>query len=406
MLRNVMRLLAGNGVAKALTIATAAIVSKFYSAEVYGQYASLLAVCALLTAISSLRIGNILPLVSDYKEKKALTVFALAVILLFVVLVITGNLALYAFGEGLPLDLIVWFIGLLVCASLHELGVQFATSLGFFKAISNRNIIQSSLEMLLKGLGILILPSVEVLFLGRMAFWLVYFPEVARHVGTKSLSDTWTSLKLGKSIALRYVDVPKYQIPSQFALVLSNQMPLLILTRYFDLSVVGTYSLIYNLLQVSGNIVSSSVSTTILGSARERSEKIETFAYLKSRGVKMIILVAFTVLVFNVVVLERLLLWWLGSEWIGVDVMVLPISIALFVRMITNSLSPIFLLERKEGVARNLAFVRVVILAAVWCGQGFWDLSLSQLLWLMMSLLALNRLFSLFVQSKILRDAL
>ena len=249
------------------------------------------------------------------------------------------------------------------------------------------------------------MPSVQVLFFGRMAFWSVYFPEVARHLRIRSFSSTWTSLKLGKSIAFRYVDVPKNQIPSQFALVLSNQMPLFILTKYFDLSVVGTYSLVFNLLQVSGNIISSSVSTTILGSARERNEKIETFQYLKSKGVKMIILVSLSVLFFNVVVLERLLLWWLGSEWVGVNVMVLPISIALFIRMITNSLSPIFLLERKENLARNLAFVRVFILFLVWCGQGFLDFSLSQLLWLMMSLLALNRLFSLVVQSKILRDA-
>ena len=153
MLRNVMRLLAGNGLAKVLTIATAAIVSKFYSADVYGQYASLLAICALLTSISSLRIGNILPLVPDYKEKQALTVFALAVILLFVALVIIGNMVLYAVGEGIPSNLLVWLIGCLY--QFVRVRFSVATSLGSFKAISNRNIIQSSLEMIFKGVGVL-----------------------------------------------------------------------------------------------------------------------------------------------------------------------------------------------------------------------------------------------------------
>ena len=110
--RNVFTLVSGNVVAQVITLILVPIITRLYAPSVFGEFATVMGIAAVLTAISSFRYSAAVFLPSSEMDTVAvvmlgLTLVAIFTSLLFVVLLFTWDVVVI----GVRLDFAFTFMG-------------------------------------------------------------------------------------------------------------------------------------------------------------------------------------------------------------------------------------------------------------------------------------------------------
>lgn len=270
--RNVATLMTGTTVAQALPVAISPILTRLYSPEDFGVLALFVAITTIFGSIANARYE--LAIMLPHEDEEALniaalgllTAFALSIVLLLLVLVfnaeICGLLGNERIGPWLYLiPLSVFFTGLFNVLNYYNNRIKQYGDIA--RANVLKAIVMASVQLAAGGLKL----GGGGLVLGHAASSLFANAKLLRNVRARVDFKGvvhWASMsRLGR----RYLDFPKYSMPSVLANSLSLQVASILIPAYYSVSTLGFYSVVQRVLGMPMALIGSAVSQVFFQTA-------------------------------------------------------------------------------------------------------------------------------------------
>ncbi|MBD3843174.1 MAG: oligosaccharide flippase family protein [Campylobacterales bacterium] len=375
----------GTTIAQAVPILIMPILTRLWSPEEFGVFATYMAFVAILGVISAGRLDMALMLPSKNEDAVRILIIGLALSLTFVLLLYP---IIFSFDKVLP----VWGFTVETWHYLVPLGVFLYASYAMMIAWHNRNknyklmsqsrVIQStSISFSQAFIGLIAKFNFGLIFsdlIGRLLSIIL----IIRGTGLLSLK-----LKMSKTkkIALlkRYRKFPLIEAPASFINVSSHQLPFIVLPIIFSPVIVGHYFLVFRVLMMPASLVGTAVLEVFKNRAQEDFKRtgscrpifIKTGLALFSIGVfPVVVLILFAPTLFSFV---------FGEEWreAGEYAQVLaPLALAQFV---SAPLSYVLVFREKLFLDLKLQIVFLsLVVVALWFASEL--MSISTAIWFLM----------------------
>lgn len=261
--KNVLTLMSGTAIAQAIPVAISPILTRIYTPEDFGVLALFTAIIAIFGAIVSGRYE--MAIIIPKKDEDAINIVALSfIIVVFMTLLSLSFVLLFHDEMVLSLgndEIGIWLyfvpVTLFFTGTFNILS-YFSNRKKYYQDISNATIIKSI---------VLSIVQLSVGFVKSGATGLVSGHIISTIFSNTTLLKKITNdklllskIKLIKLIALakKYKDFPKFQMPHAFFNGFSLGLPVYIFSSFFNLSVVGFYSLSTKIIFSPLMIISSS----------------------------------------------------------------------------------------------------------------------------------------------------
>lgn len=351
--RNVLTLMTGTSIAQAIPIALSPILTRIYGPEELGLFAVYTGVALVLSVIATGRYE--LAIMLPEKEEDAaeliklsslVTVFFSLVVLCIILIFplelsnLLGNRDIYKWLFFLPITILF--------SGFYQILNYWFNRKKKFRTLAKNRVLQNSstgagqLSFSNGGIGLLFGyvfgQFISLVFLARELYKgnHKYFYEFKFKI----------MLKLGK----RYINFPKYDVPTTALNVAAAQAPNILFTTFFAAQFAGFFYLTQRVLQAPISLI----STSILDVFKEEASKAyrETgqckFVYMKTAKWLLLITIIPSFLMFFFI--EDLFAFFFGSEWVeaGIYAKILIPSLAL--RFIVSPLSFMVYIAEKQKI--------------------------------------------------------
>jgi O-antigen/teichoic acid export membrane protein len=350
---DVLTLVGGTGIAQVVAIAVAPILSRIYSPSDFGILALFVSLSGILGAIACLRYEMSIMLPDSKKEADTQLILSIIVALLFstitaIIFLLFKNpilqlfnaqelgnyvylIPLFIFLQGMFLSLNFWnsrnkkfknMSRARISASLSQAGTQIgAGGIGYVSGIS---LIIGSLVGKIFSVMTLIHSSLKK---G------VYFRQI-------NLENLSAGIR-------RYKKFPIIDTWSTLLNSLSWQLPVLLLSAFFNSAIVGFYSLGFRLLQMPMSFIGSSISQVFYQRASE-SKKEGTLDVLAENVFRILVLIGLFPILILTLSGDAIFGVILGMEWVEAGVYVQILSIWGFIWFISSPLSTLYVVFEKQ----------------------------------------------------------
>ncbi|MDH8701959.1 O-antigen/teichoic acid export membrane protein [Dysgonomonadaceae bacterium PH5-43] len=355
-------LLSSNVVSQIISFAVYPVLTRLYNPDIFGNFVWLVSVSSILTILFTGRYE--LAIVLPKSKKKAMSLFQLAFIInisffviSFILFALGGNrFAVFLEEESLtsllPLVPVFAFLG----ASWQILNHFFIREKRYYN-ISSYNVVQSITNASVKCfLGIkgfvktgLIIGQLSAQFLAL---------TISVLLGQKAFKGFFSiDRSLIKEVAKEYSNFPKFSLPHGLLNILN--LPVLILPFYFDMELVGLFSLAITIGQSPVVLLGGSAYQTLL---QRISKKVQTLQNIKTDCIKFCKTCSFVLvplLILFMFIPEGVFTWAFGAEWSGIGLVFKLIAPWLFVRLLVNALSfiPDIFFKQKTTMIIEVFFV-------------------------------------------------
>lgn len=366
--RGMLTLALGSGIGRIIGIAAIPVLTRLYTPEDFGALAVFTALVAILAPLVTLRYALALPL--PRHDGVAMNILALSTGLM---LGLTGLFALALWLCGAPLLALVsmealapwwWLIALGVLGTAtYELLTMWATRKRAYKMIAQTNVTQSVAGAVVKI--ILGLASVQPmgLLVGQI---------VAQTGGVgRLLSGFWAEIRANwHHISLRRIRVAAWRhrgfsiwrVPSQFLMVFSQQLPILLIAAYYNANDVGYIAIVFMVLNVTVNIIGASLSRSIYGEIAHDRPGRQTVSILK-RTSWITFVICLPISCLLALGGPHFASAALGAEWVAVGELLRYLSIYLPFALIAVSLSTVFNILGMQEVYFFSNLFRIILIA-------------------------------------------
>lgn len=325
-LRNTAVVFGGNAAARFITIALVPLITRIYSPDAYGVFATIIAVSSIATAVSSLRYQNAVMLPKDERDAHGLTVLCGLIVTILsacsaCVLVLVKITAPGVFDQHLPfsfalaIPLLVLFDGHSQVASIWRL------RRGEFRRLAASKVSAATADRLTTiFLGVGGSNGAGGLIAGRMVqhtVGLVVLFTGRRRTRCKPSRDSGLEIAEKIRLAKKYREFPKY---SADALIQSavTQAPLILTAAIFSPLETGLFALTRRVcsepLQVLGDSLAKSFHQKASQDFRSGTDIQKTALQLYHS----VLALCFLPLIFFAFLLADALDVVFGQNWIGV----------------------------------------------------------------------------------------
>ena len=273
---NVLTFMAGTAIAQLITVSISPVLTRLFTPKAFGVFGVYLSIVSIFTAIATLRYDQALMLPKESKDAAHLfwaslvSVFGTSVLTLFVCLLFLNKIIMILkIPEIGPWILFLPFSILLAGAYLTL--NSWSTRQKRFKRASVSQVIRSStISSVQVASGIIKTGPVGLIFgavLGDLFATIVLAFQV-KHDDEKILNEGlhWQSIKeLGK----QYSDFPVFSSTQNFLNAISQNIPVLLLAKFFGPAVVGFYAFGVRVIQLPMNLVLTSLREVLFQKASE-----------------------------------------------------------------------------------------------------------------------------------------
>src|SRR5690554_3840486 len=322
-LRGMVTLVMGAGLARIVGLASIPILTRLYSPEDYGVLAIYTSIVAVLVPILTLRYVTAIPLPKT--DAMAFNLFMLCVKLILVGTLLI-SLVLGFFGE----TVLGWFsmqeyahlwwliaIGVMGTAT-YELFSLWATRKKDYKIIAKTQFTQSLTGNAVKiGLGLLSLKPLG-LVIGQL---------VAQSGGVGSLFKNAyqdfkklypkLSKKKQKLVAKYYQDFPWFRLPSQFLMALSTQAPILMMSALYDKESTGQLGLAVMALSLPVSLIGMSMSKAYFAEvAAIGKNDLEKIKRITLNVQKKLFIISVPITIFIMLLARPIFVFVFGKDWV------------------------------------------------------------------------------------------
>lgn len=354
---NVLTLMTGTTIAQAFPIAFSPILTRIYSPDDLGTLAIYLSIVAIFANLITLKyeLAIIIPEKdSDSASLVALSViitFILSIIILIVVCVFNeqitnllgkGNKAISSWLYFVPIT--VFLIGI-----YNSLNYWFNRKKEYKTLAVSKVVNMSGMTFSQIILGLLKFIPKGLMFgviLGRFFSTLPLLFKVFKEKN-KTLFYSVSKKKI-KIQANKYKRFPIYSLPADSINVISNQLPVFFINKYFGASLLGNYSLMERVLGAPISLIGKAVSDVFRQKASEdyvsNGHCIEIF--LKTLKTLTAFAILPTLLLFFVAPIVFGFVF--GEEWVIAGELAQIMAVLFFFRFIISPMSYMFYIAEKQ----------------------------------------------------------
>ena len=366
---NSLTLFTGTTIAQIIPLLVSPFLSRIYTPENFGLLALYMSIVSILAVFSTGRYE--LAIMLPKKNSDAINIFALSVMVAFVVSIIILIVILFfnnqisSFIGNREISFFLYFIPI----SVFSLGLYKSLNYWFnrnnkFKSIAKSKVIAGSTNSgLALGTGLIKKGSYGLIFawiIGQLASSVFLLYKLIIHE-----KEYFKKIKRVKIIAVsrRYKKFPIFDTWSELLNVLSVQLPIIILTYFYGETITGHYSFAYKILLLPFSLLAFSMGQAFFKNANElksSGKEISTFTF----GVlKKLILISFIPLAVFGFFGDFIFPFIFGKEWLIAGNYSRIFSLWIFIIFISSPLTNLFAIYEKQRT--NLIFNLVMILSRI-----------------------------------------
>lgn len=322
------------------------ILSRLYTVEAYGEWGTFSAFLAIIAVAEFLGYDNILMKVDRDKLYGSILLCVLASLctISFVVILFVGGKAvgIPAFADfpslGLLLTYMVLYIGYLISSNL-------CNRFEHYSLLATTNIVQGLVQGFTRILlGVLALSAFNGLIFGAtfsvFVAALIFIIVLVRNRELKGMTKgSWREVI---SLARQYKNFPLYDAPSGLLSFAAFNLPLLILTNFFGKGTIGCYSMILQLLLLPMSLIGNAVGKVYYQRICQKANDFSYLSHVTSGIVKVMMLFATLPVFILCLGGDKLVVWFLGSQWQSAGDMSVSLCLWSFAIVLTQPLSSIY----------------------------------------------------------------
>lgn len=351
--RNALTLVSGTTLAQAVSIVTAPILYRLYEREDYGTLGLYMAITGIIGPFSTMQYTHSILL--EREDKNAhdavwLTRIINITLSVITLIVIVPSYRLLGQLFNNP-EIRPWLL-------ILPLSIFFGGQTEILRMWANR---KKAYNILTQNsmLTAFLVPAISIplgiwvegplgLFVGLLSSQVL--PTIVLGVDLRKRHGLkWTGFYLPniKALAKRYIDFPKYSLPSDFINRFTNQLPVFMLSAYSGPAIVGVYNLTIRMLGLPISLISSAVSAVFRQKATEDFHRLGNCKDIFIKTLKS--LVALSILPFLILMIfgPDIFALVFGEKWREAGVFGRILGTLFLFRFFVSPLSFLFYLRQK-----------------------------------------------------------
>jgi O-antigen/teichoic acid export membrane protein len=361
--RNILIVSVGTVIAQVIPSAISPLLTRIYTPEDFGLYGIYMAIVSLLVTLAAGRYDLAIFIPANVDDSKRLVILSIGLSALFSLLTLiviipfhgwllnfTSNKEMAIWLYTIPF--IVFFISLFQAISQWLNRIKEYKQLGILR-MTNSGIL-SGLNL---GVGLIYL-KVNGLILSTLITQILLSLMTVKYI--KSL-NAFLNIKRLKVLMKRYINFPKFLLPSTFAGEAAVQVPILLLTNFFGVTTSGFFLLANKVLVLPMSVIGNSIGEVYRQEAAEEFYKKGNCTDLyKKTLLKLAIIgiVPAVVLFFGGKYLFTIVF---GVTWTTAGEMASYLSLMLFFQMISTPMAYTILLVNGQKIDLYLQLGRLTL---------------------------------------------
>ena len=353
---NVVTLMTGTTIAQAFPIAFSPILTRIYTPEDLGTLAIYLSIVAVFSNIITLKYELAIIIPKEDKDSTGLMILSLIIsiissIIVFLIVFFFNQDIVSLLGKGNKeiskwlyfVPLTIFFIGVYNSFNYWLNRKEKYKPLAASKIVNMGGMTFSQII-----LGLLKFKPIGLLYgvlIGRLFSSLLLMKQVLKEDKNFYKSISFEKIKIQ---AIKYKNFPLYSLPADSINVISNQLPVFFIGKYFGGNVLGNYSLMERVFGAPISLIGRAVSDVF------RQKASEDYAnngnclniYVKTLKTLSIFAVVPTLILFFLA--PPLFDFIFGDEWRIAGELAQIMSILFFFRFVISPLSYMFYIAEKQ----------------------------------------------------------
>jgi lipopolysaccharide exporter len=368
---NTLTLVSGSVISQAILVLISPLLSRLYSVEEFGVYALYLSILCIIVSFSTLKFDFAIIIPKDDTDAKGLfhlsilssVFFSFLTFIFFTVLQILdiqlfhteSSMIIIAF-----LSLAVLFQSILLSLRFWANRIQKYKYLMWFPVISSFTTITINILFALTGM------TDTGLILGNVLGFIV----AVIYLSTRTSPKKWIlSVDKLKLLFSKYSRFPKFQAPAILLFTISLQIPVILLSLFFDTRVTGLYSFGHRVLQMPMFLVGMAVTQVYYKQISDKVNNGESITDITKSVMKKIFLVVFLPMTLIIGFGDKIFSFVFGAKWNEAGLfasLLAPWMLMVFVATPFNNIL-VVLKKQKQNMYMNI-IILFTTTATIVCG--------------------------------------
>ena len=376
--RNILTLMTGTTVAQATLVAVAPILTRIYTPEEFGLLALYMAISSIFAVVATARYELAIMLPESHDD--ASSVFWLSILISFFISATVFAIVLF-WGESLTNfignpEIEQWLY--LVPATVLLMGIYqslnyWNTRNKFFSNVSKSKMVQSVAtaggQLSVAGSSYTSYGLIGGYTLGQMFGTLYLVFKVYKKKKTKPATFTLNRIF---GAAWKYKKFPLFSSYGTIFDKIAQQMPVLILTRYFSPYITGQFSLTYRVLSLPSSLIGSAISQVLF-------QKVVEIHNNQPEKLRPYVTKIFFILLLSMLPLVAILNLWgealfafvFGDAWREAGALAAILSVAIATRFAVSPISMVLYMDHnlKLGALWQTTYFFTLTITLFWASQ-------------------------------------
>ncbi len=396
--QNVLTLITGQSISQLILYLTVPILTRLFSEELFGSYLLFSSLIILIKPLVSLQYE--LSIILPNREKDSINLFAFVMIILFVlnlvflVIIIVFNEFITNIFNLTNLSYFIYFIPL---SAFFWGGISaleyWSNRTDFFKNISKGVIAKSSsmsISQVTTGLHINTIGLIPGMLFGQFVQFLVL---LKLSLNTILKYKHHISIKRMVFLAKKYKEIPIFNTLINFTNTLSNELPILMITKYFGVSNAGVYGLAIKISRGPISIIQQSVSQVFFNKASKTFNTKNNLNEIIRKTTVYLFKVAFLVFI-PLFIISFYLDFIFGENWEQAGLYVRILIPWLFVMFIASPLTSITVILKKQ---KKLLLYDITLLTCRFFALYFGYVIYNDIIFSLLFFSSIGVIFNIFI---------
>tara|TARA_A100001037_G_C15133051_1_gene629653 strand:- start:731 stop:1990 length:1260 start_codon:yes stop_codon:yes gene_type:complete len=362
--RNVLKLISGSAIANVINFLAIPILCRIYSVEEFGYFQLLFSMITILGVISCLKYEMTLTLTQNKKESDNLFFASVSIliifsIILFFIVKVFGEITLSFFNANHLNNYIYWICPGVFSLGLYELlNYVFMRKKAFGKMAKFRFVQVLLIQLTAIAFGIITSGFEKLLF----SFILGNLIVSTFMIFKSDIQFQNFDLNLIIKLLNKFKKFPIVNMPMALLNTFSMQLPVFILSTYFNAEVIGFYMMANRILTTPMQLISRSVGRVYYKEASDAfsgsKEKLKTiFKNTVSKIAKIGLLPVLVIIPFAPILTKLLL----GNQWEMTGIFMQIMMPWIYFQFINLPVSTTFSIINRQEIGLILIIISIIL---------------------------------------------
>jgi O-antigen/teichoic acid export membrane protein len=380
-------LLSSNFLSQVIGFAIYPILTRLYIPEAFGEFSLFLSIVGILTLLTTGKYD--LAIVIPKSEKNAVALVQLSLILtgfffivFFIIIVFWKEPIALLFNQKHLITLLPYLPFYLLLGGIWQtLNYYFIRQKRYYNiSIYNisQSVINSGLKCILGFRGFLQYGLVFGQFFGQL------LATIGSIIAGKSILNhlkQWDKQTI-VAMAKRYANFPKFKLPHGMLNAFTGNLPVLLLSAYFEMTEIGLFSLAMTIGFRPVSLFSNSVYQILFRKMSERMQNKENIKKECLLFCKICVIFILPFFILGMFIPADFFVLLFGSKWVGVGFYFKLLLPCLFLSTMIASLSFVPDIFSKQKTAMNIEFLNIMLrIISLTTGIYFHDFNLAIILY-------------------------